>query len=146
MLKIFPPTVFFLSLVPLSVYAEPSTNDLSQACYRQFKSLSDVSMCAQNNFKASEHLLFQIEKKEPKMLDTWFEEEYFKKDSRRYMPISNKEFETYKYKYCAFSMSLMGHANASAHEIRRLSCLTSLNLHYISQLTTDLKDTQKKLE
>ncbi|WP_415497384.1 hypothetical protein [Acetobacter sp.] len=110
------------------------------------KGLSDVRLCAEKNFEASERLLVQKEKQEPRMLDTWFEEEYFKGDARRYMPIRNREFEKYKNKYCDFSMSVMGDAESAAHEVRRLSCLTSLNLQYIAQLTKDLAYTQRKLE
>ncbi|WP_148300092.1 lysozyme inhibitor LprI family protein [Acetobacter papayae] len=134
------------SMVPAFVCAAPSTNDLSQACYRQFRALSDVRLCAEKKFEASERLLVQKEQQEPRMLDTWFEEEYFKGDARRYMPISNREFEKYKNKYCDFSMSVMGDAESAAHEVRRLSCLTSLNLQYIAQLTKDLAYTQRKLE
>jgi hypothetical protein len=137
-------TFFFLSAAPVSVYAVPITNDLSQVCYRQFQALSDVKVCAEKKFEASEKLLVQKEKQEPRMLDTWFEEEYFKGDARRYMLISNREFEKYKNKYCDFSMSVMGNAEAAVHEVRRLSCLTSLNLHYIAQLTKDLYYTQRK--
>jgi hypothetical protein len=136
--------IFFLSVAPVSAHAVPSTNDLSQVCYRQFRELSDVKVCAEKKFEASEKLLVQKEKQEPRMLDTWFEEEYFKGNARRYMSVSNREFEKYKKKYCDFSMSVMGDAEAAAHEVRRLSCLTSLNLHYIAQLTKDLDYTQQK--
>lgn len=137
-------TIFFVSVAPVSVYAMPSTNDLSQVCYRQFQALSDVKVCAEKQFEASEKLLVQKEKQEPRMLDTWFEEEYFKRDARIYMPVINREFEKYKKKYCNFSISVMGDAEATVHEVRRLSCLTSLNLHYIAQLTKDLDYTQRK--
>ncbi|MFT8586642.1 hypothetical protein [Acetobacter papayae] len=129
-----------------SAHAAPSTNDLSQDCYRQFRMASDVRACAEKNLEVSERLLAEKEKKEPRLLNKWLEDEYFKADARKYTPISNREFEKYKIKYCNFSMSVMGDADLTAHEIRRLSCVASLNLHYIEQLKADLSYIQWKLD
>lgn len=146
MKKLYFTALCIFSVVPVAAYAEPSANDLYQACYRQFKVISDVMECAKRKFETSEAQLAQQEAQEPKMFDAWFEDEYFKADSRKYTPVSNQEFEKYKKKYCDFSIYLMRDTDTATHEIHRLSCLTSQNLHYLALLKVDLAYTQRKLE